>query len=140
MGYERRNPKNKKSSGQRKQRNERNSPRTMSVERQIPMASRENLGSKQQKNKGGPSKTTSRYPSSRAWRNGKNNRTPTTHILLAIYAGYNKTIRHELRHMPKDESGTTCTIWPDETQRSPKSAMKINIDGLHHGLTKIGRR
>jgi len=42
--------------------------------------------------------------------------------------------------MRKDESGTTFTIWTDETKRSPKSAVEININGPHHGLTKVGRR
>jgi len=42
--------------------------------------------------------------------------------------------------MSKDESGTTYTIWPDETKRSTESALEININGLHHGLTKVGRR
>jgi len=112
----------------------------MLVERRIPMVSRKDLGSEQRRNKGGPYTTTSQYPSSRTWRDGKNNTTPTTHRLLATYARYDKSIRQKLRHMRKDESGTTCTIWTDETKRSPESAVEININGLHHGLTKVGRR
>jgi len=46
--------KSKKGHGPRKQRNERKIPRTMLVERQIPMASRKDLGSKRRRNKGGP--------------------------------------------------------------------------------------
>jgi len=34
----------------------------------------------------------------------------------------------------------TCIIWPDETKRSPESAVEININELHQRLTKVGRR
>ena len=44
----------------------------------------------------------------------KNNVAPTTQILLASNARYDKTICQELRHMPTNESGTTCTLWSDE--------------------------
>jgi len=40
----------------------------------------------------------------------------TTQRLLASYAQYDKTIRQELRHLPKNEGGTTCTLWPDEAK------------------------
>ena len=42
--------------------------------------------------------------------------------------------------MPKNEGGTTCTLWPDEIKQRPESAAEININGLNHGLTKVGRR
>jgi len=63
-----------------------------------------------------PYTSTPRYSASRTRRNGKNDGAPTTQILLASYTQYNKTIRQEMRHLPKNEGGTTCTLWPDETK------------------------
>jgi len=60
--------------------------------------------------------TTARYSASMTRRNGKNDGALTTQILLASYARYDKTIRPELRHLPKNEGGKTCTLWPDEAK------------------------
>jgi len=131
------NSNDKESFGQRRQRNEKSGPGTMPVERRIPLVPGKDLGSQQRRNNDEPYTTTPRYSSSGTWRNSKNNGAPTTQRLLAAYAGYNKTIHQEVRHVPKNESGTTCTLWPSEAKRSSKSAVEININGLHHGRTKI---
>jgi len=115
-GPKRRNSNNKESFGTRRQRNEGSGPRTMPMEGRIPMAPRKDLGSQQRGNSDQPYTSTSRYSASRTRRNGKNDGAPTTQILLASYAQYDKTIRQELRHLPKNKGGTTCTLWLDEAK------------------------
>jgi len=86
------------------------------MEGRIPIAPRKDLGSQQRGNSDQAYTTTPRYSASGTRRNGKNDGAPTAQILLALYVQYDKIIRQELRHLPKNESGKRCTLWPDEAK------------------------
>jgi len=45
----------------------------------------------------------------------------------------------KMQHQSKDESGSICPLWPNEVLSSTRSAMEININGLHYRLTKMER-
>jgi len=52
----------------------------------------------------------------------------------------NQTIRQELRYLPTDEGGTTCTIRITTAKRSTRSSLEVYCDGLHHRFTSFGRK
>ena len=105
----------------------------MSVERQIPIAASKDLGSKQRRNKGRPYTMTSRYSSSGAWRNSKNNRTPTTHLLLATHARYDTTIRQKCDTCQRTKEVRHAAYCQMKPNKAPNWAWKsISSDFITH--------
>ena len=101
------------------------------------MVPREDLDTKRRRAKDKPYTQMPRRPPSRARGNSKNYRAGQPTILLAKDVRNDQTICQELRHVPTEQSGLTCTIWNAPINQGPRPTMEINRYGLHHGLTKL---
>src|SRR5205807_9305388 len=103
------------------------------------MVPRESVGTRGRKDKDSNHLPTSRSTISWTRRDGQNYRVDQPTILLTEDAGNNQTIRQKLRHMPTDQSGPACTLWPITAKRSTLDTMEIHIHGFHHRLTQVRR-
>ena len=114
----------------RRQRSEGSGPRSMPMEGRIPMAPRKDLGSQQRRNSDQPYTTTPRYSASGTRRNGKNNVAPPTQILLASQAQNDKTIRQELRHVPRTKvvrHASYGLMKPNESSDRPWKSISMDF-------------
>ena len=70
--------------------------------------------------------------------NSQNYRVGQPTILVARMERYDPTICQELRHLPTEQSGQTCTLLNAPIERSSRPTMEINRLGLHYGLSNLG--
>src|ERR1700712_5340914 len=104
----------------------------MPVEGRPLMVPREDMDTKQRRDKDSPYLKTPRTPTSGTRRNSQNYRTHQPTILLAKDKGRHQTICQKLRHMSTDKGGPTRAIWITTIKRSTCQTMEINHYGLHY--------
>ena len=119
--------------------NERGSIRAMQMEGWTPLVSREDLDTKWQRTQNESYTEISRRPPCRTWWDSETYHAGQPTILLAKDARNDQTICQELRHVPAEQSGSTCTIRNTPIKPGLRPTIKINRYGLHHWLAKLRR-